>query len=167
MYLIPNFPLQTIYIIHQPTYPTHPTDQLYIYRHILSNPHLPYHCIFKRYMYLNYVNTIVEIEKNGWVAEVKESGEQKQKEWNQTSKLKKFVSSSKKMVLFFHEVLHSLRDVLISHSVALRTFQPMPASPMLCNIIHAHHNPLHHVQIFHVPKSMLQICTQSAQCRRP
>lgn len=55
-------------------------------------------------MYLNHVNTIVEIKKNGWVAEVKESGEQKQKEWNQTSKLKKSVSSSKKMVLFFHEV---------------------------------------------------------------
>lgn len=70
-------------------------------------------------MYLNYVNTIVEIKKNGWVAEVKESGEQKQKEWNQTSKLKKFVSSSKKLVLFFHEVLHSLCDVFIpSRSIA-------------------------------------------------
>lgn len=58
-------------------------------------------------MYLNYVNTIVEIKKNGWVAEVKERyliWRTKTKEWNQESKLKKFVSSSKKMVLFFHEV---------------------------------------------------------------
>lgn len=55
-------------------------------------------------MYLNHVNTIVEIKKNGWVAEVKESEEQKQKEWNQTSKLKKIRLLQQKMVLFFHEV---------------------------------------------------------------
>lgn len=34
-------------------------------------------------------------------------------EWNQESKLKKIRLLQQKMVLFFHEVLHSLCDVLI------------------------------------------------------
>lgn len=63
IYLIPDFLIQTIYIIHQPTYPTHQqTNCTYI---VISFP-IPtylYHCIFKRYMYLNHVNTIVGIKK--------------------------------------------------------------------------------------------------------
>lgn len=47
----------------------------------------------------------------------------------------------------------------------------MPASPMLCNIIHAHHNPLHHVQIFSRPKihvaNMHTIGSISPSMKRP
>lgn len=41
----------------------------------IPNPtYVPYHCIFKRYMYLNNVNIIPPSrnKENGWVAEVKE-----------------------------------------------------------------------------------------------
>lgn len=55
----------------------------------IPNPtYVPYHCIFKRYMYLNNVNIIPPSrnKENGWVAEVKIryllSGEQKQGEWS-------------------------------------------------------------------------------------